>query len=417
MTSNSSAQSDPAPLPELAAQTTKNSPWPVRLLSAKIAEYIDKMSVVWVEGQVVQLNRRAGMSFITLRDTNQDLSLPVSIFSTALDTAGPLSEGAHVVVRAKPTFWAKRGSFQLQASEIAQLGIGDLLAKIEQLKALLAAEGLFDPQHKKPLPFLPNRVGLICGRNSEAMHDVLVNAKARWPSVQFTVREVAVQGVNAVSQVTAALSELDSNPDIDVIVIARGGGAVEDLLPFSNESLVRAASNAVTPIVSAIGHERDTPILDLVADYRASTPTDAAKRIVPNVAEELAGVDQARDRMAQAIQTMLDREQAGLTAVRSRPSLASPLSLLVPLQQALDRDRSRALSAFDRQLLAASGEVNQLRAQVTALSPAATLGRGYAVVQTPTGAIVRSPEQAPVGSEITIRLELGTIDATIVTKP
>lgn len=417
MTSNSSAQSDPAPLPELAAQTTKNSPWPVRLLSAKIAEYIDKMSVVWVEGQVVQLNRRAGMSFITLRDTNQDLSLPVSIFSSALDTAGPLSEGAHVVVRAKPTFWAKRGSFQLQASEIAQLGVGDLLAKIEQLKALLAAEGLFDPQHKKPLPFLPNRVGLICGRNSEAMHDVLVNAKARWPSVQFTVREVAVQGVNAVSQVTTALSELDSNPEIDVIVIARGGGAVEDLLPFSNESLVRAASNAVTPIVSAIGHERDTPILDLVADYRASTPTDAAKRIVPNVAEELAGVDQARDRMVQAIQTMLDREQAGLTAVRSRPSLASPLSLLVPLQQALDRDRSRALSAFDRQLLAASGEVNQLRAQVTALSPAATLGRGYAVVQTPTGAIVRSPEQAPVGSEISIRLELGTIDATIVTKP
>lgn len=417
MTSNSSAQSDPAPLPELAAQTTKTSPWPVRLLSAKIAEYIDKMSVVWVEGQVVQLNRRAGMSFITLRDTNQDLSLPVSIFSSALDTAGPLSEGAHVVVRAKPTFWAKRGSFQLQASEIAQLGVGDLLAKIEQLKALLAAEGLFDPQRKKPLPFLPNRVGLICGRNSEAMHDVLVNAKARWPSVQFTVREVAVQGVNAVSQVTAALTELDSNPEIDVIVIARGGGAVEDLLPFSNESLVRAASNAVTPIVSAIGHERDTPILDLVADYRASTPTDAAKRIVPNVAEELAGVDQARDRMAQAIQTMLDREQAGLTAVRSRPSLASPLSLLVPLQQALDRDRSRALSAFDRQLLAASGEVNQLRAQVTALSPAATLGRGYAVVQTPTGAIVRSPEQAPVGSEISIRLELGTIDATIVTKP
>ncbi|XBH22238.1 exodeoxyribonuclease VII large subunit [Jonesiaceae bacterium BS-20] len=417
MTSNSSAQSDPAPLPELAAQTTKTSPWPVRLLSAKIAEYIDKMSVVWVEGQVVQLNRRAGMSFITLRDTNQDLSLPVSIFSSALDAAGPLSEGAHVVVRAKPTFWAKRGSFQLQASEIAQLGVGDLLAKIEQLKALLAAEGLFDPQRKKPLPFLPNRVGLICGRNSEAMHDVLVNAKARWPSVQFTVREVAVQGVNAVSQVTAALSELDSNPEIDVIVIARGGGAVEDLLPFSNESLVRAASNAVTPIVSAIGHERDTPILDLVADYRASTPTDAAKRIVPNVAEELAGVDQARDRMAQAIQTMLDREQAGLTAVRSRPSLASPLSLLVPLQQALDRDRSRALSAFDRQLLTASGQVNQLRAQVTALSPAATLARGYAVVQTPTGAIVRRPEQAPVGSEISIRLELGTIDATIVPKP
>lgn len=417
MTSNSSAQSDPAPLPTLAAQTTKTSPWPVRLLSAKIAEYIDKMSVVWVEGQVVQLNRRAGMSFITLRDTDQDLSLPVSIFSSALDTAGPLSEGAHVVVRAKPTFWAKRGSFQLQASEIAQLGIGDLLAKIEQLKSILAAEGLFDPRRKKPLPFLPNRIGLICGRNSEAMHDVLVNAKARWPSVQFTVREVAVQGVNAVHQVTAALGELDNDPEIDVIVIARGGGAVEDLLPFSNESLVRAASTAHTPIVSAIGHERDTPILDLVADYRASTPTDAAKRIVPNVAEELAGVDQARDRMHKAVQALVDREQAGLNSMLSRPSLASPLSLLVPLQQSLEHDRGRALTAFDRQLLTAFGQLNQLRAQVTALSPAATLQRGYAVVQSPLGNIIRSPEQAPPGSQVSIRLEHGTLQATINTKP
>lgn len=422
VTAQSTPQSDsgnpkpgsPGVLPTLAAQTTKTSPWPVRLLSQKIGDYIDKMSVVWVEGQIVQLNRRAGMSFITLRDTDQDLSLPVSIFSNALDLAGPLEQGAHVVVRAKPTFWAKRGSFQLQASEIAQLGIGDLLAKIEQLKAKLAAEGLFDPHLKKALPFLPNRVGLICGRNSEAMHDVLVNAKARWPGVEFTVREVAVQGVHAVAQVTGALKELDTDPDIDVIVIARGGGAVEDLLPFSNEELVRAAFAATTPIVSAIGHERDTPILDLVADYRASTPTDAAKRIVPNVAEELAGIDHARERMELAVLAQLGREQQGLDALRSRPSLASPHRILDPLQQQVQHSKDRALHAFDRMVLSANGTLSQLRAQVTALSPGATLARGYAVVLNDQGQVVRNANQASAGQHLHLRLEVGTLEAQVV---
>lgn len=416
MTEQIAPQSEPPQLPALASQTTRSAPWPVRLLSAKIADYIDKMSVVWVEGQVVQLNRRAGMSFITLRDTDKDLSLPVSIFSSALDTAGPLAEGAHVVVQAKPTYWAKRGSFQLQASAIAQLGVGDLLAKIEQLKTVLAAEGLFDLSRKKALPFLPKRVGLICGRNSEAMHDVLVNAQARWPSVQFTVREVAVQGVHAVAQVSAALKELDNTPDIDVIVIARGGGAVEDLLAFSNEALVRAVAAATTPIVSAIGHERDAPILDLVADYRASTPTDAAKAIVPNVGEELAGIDQARARMTQTIAAMIDREQHGLDSIRSRPVLSSPNSLLEPMQQLVTHQRARSLAAFDRMLLTAHGNISQLKAQVVALSPAATLARGYAVVMTEQGEIVRSPDQAPTDSQIFVRLEDGTLTATVSPK-
>ena len=389
----------------------------MRLLSQKIADYIAKMSPLWVEGQVIQVNRRAGMSYLTLRDTDEDVSLPISIYSKSLDAAGPLSEGAHVVVYARPTFWAKRGSFQMQATEIAQLGTGDLLAKIELLKARLAAEGLFDLDRKKPLPFLPNRIGLICGRDSEAMHDVVVNAQARWPAVEFTIREVAVQGVHAVAQVTAALSELDADPQIDVIVIARGGGALEDLLAFSNESLVRAVAQARTPVVSAIGHERDTPILDLVADYRASTPTDAAKRIVPNVAEELAGLDHARARMWSAVSAQVCREHQGLAAMRSRPALAEPQSLLAPRYQDISHLSMRSTTAFDRALLSGAGQISQLRAQVTALSPAATLARGYSVVLNEQGRAVMSPADAPEGSHVTVRLAHGTLDAVVRPTP
>ena len=271
---------DPATQRELAPRanlTTAENPWPVRLLSAKIGEYVDRMSQVWVEGQVVQLNRRpgAGMTFLTLRDTDADMSLNVAVFARVLDriTASggvDLAAGARVVVRAKPTFWAKRGSLQLQADDIRPVGVGNLLARIEQLRRVLAAEGLFDAGRKRPLPFLPRR-------------------------------------------------ELDAVEDVDVIVVARGGGAVEDLLPFSDEGLVRTAAACLTPLVSAIGHETDCPLLDLVADYRASTPTDAARRIVPDLAEETAGLDSARERIRAALTSRLDAEQRSLDEVRARP--------------------------------------------------------------------------------------------------
>lgn len=398
-----------------AAETTRDNPWPVRVLSTKIAEYIDRMVPLWIEGQVVQLNKRpgAGMAFLTLRDTEQDVSLPVSIFARNLASAGPLSEGAHVVAQVKPTFWTKRGSFQLQASEVSQVGVGELLARIEQLKAQLAGEGLFDADRKKPLPFLPQRVGLICGRASEAMHDVLVNAQARWPAVQFEVREVAVQGVNAVPQVTTALRELDAREDIDVIVITRGGGAVEDLLPFSNEALVREVAAARTPIVSAIGHERDTPLLDLVADVRASTPTDAAKRIVPMVAEEQALVDQAVSRIRGALTAWVEREEAGLASVRSRPSVANPERALDVAGEQLGQVVARSHHALDRVLLRRSAELSQLRAQVTALSPAATLARGYAIVQGGDGGVVRSTQDASVNDSVQVRLSDGSLTVTV----
>lgn len=406
----------PAELPLRALDTTPTSPWPVRVLSEKIRGYIDKMPPVWVEGQVVQFNQRpgSGMQWLTLRDTDADASLPVTIFSRVLGMLPQLpTEGDHVVVHAKPVFWTKRGTLQMQASEIKAVGVGELLARIEALKRVLAAEGLFDLSRKKSLPFLPAVVGLVCGRESKAEHDVVVNARARWPQVRFEIREVAVQGVNAVREVSSAIAELDRDPAVDVIVVARGGGSVEDLLPFSNESLVRAVAQASTPLVSAIGHETDAPLLDLVADYRASTPTDAAKRIVPDVSEERLRLTQARGRMRSAVAAMIDREQRGLDSVRSRPVLAVPQTMLESRERDVRQAIRHGRHALDALLLRASGEIGRLGAQVRALSPASTLERGYAVVQRADGHVVRRPDDVAVGASVHVRLAEGALDAKV----
>lgn len=405
-----------SPLPERANQTTPEQPWPVRLLSAKIAEYIDKMSPVWIEGQIVQLNRRPGasMAFLTLRDTDADTSLPVAMNARVLAlSASPLTEGAHVVVHAKPVFWKGRGSFQMQADDIRAVGVGDLLARIEHLKKLLAAEGLFELARKRPLPFLPAVVGLVCGRESKAEHDVVVNARARWPQVRFEIREVAVQGASAVAEVSAAVAELDADPRVEVIVVARGGGAVEDLLPFSNEALVRAVAACRTPVVSAIGHETDAPLLDLVADLRASTPTDAAKRIVPDVAEERLRLVQARRRMTAALEGRIAREAHGLAALRSRPVLRDPTVLVTRRSDDVQRGLDRLRRGFSTALLRGEADVATLRAQVRALSPASTLARGYAVVHGPDGRVVRAPADVAGGDALRIRLAEGELAATV----
>ena len=406
-----------AALPARALDTSPEHPWPVRLLSSKIADYIAKMAPVWVEGQIVQLNRRpgAGMGFLTLRDTDADMSLPVSVYSRVLDAVTvPLAEGSHVVVRAKPTFWTKRGTLQLQADDLRAVGVGELLARIEHLKRVLAAEGLFDVARKVPLPFLPAVVGLVCGRESKAEHDVVVNAQARWPQVRFEIREVAVQGVRAVPQVSAAIAELDADPRVEVIVVARGGGAVEDLLPFSNETLVRAAAACRTPLVSAIGHETDTPLLDLVADYRASTPTDAAKRIVPDVTEERSRLTQASTRIRSAVMHLVGREQSGLDGIRSRPVLAAPESMVDARELDVRQRREAGRRSLDVWLARSTGQTAQLAAQLRALSPAATLDRGYAVVQRADGAVVRDPAEVTAGEALRIRVARGEVAATVV---
>jgi exodeoxyribonuclease VII large subunit len=397
-------------LPEKAADTSADNPWPLRLLSMKISDYVDKMSVLWVEGQVVQLNRRPGSSvaYLTLRDTDADMSMSVSIRVTALDAMRARVEpGLRVVLQAKPEFWPARGSLMLDARQIRPVGVGELLARIEHLKQVLATEGLFAAERKRPLPFLPRRVGLICGRASAAEKDVVENARKRWPAVQFEIRTVAVQGSNAVTEVGAALAELDAMDDVDVIVITRGGGSVEDLLPFSNEALVRAVAAARTPVVSAIGHEVDAPLLDLVADRRASTPTDAAKLVVPDAAAEHESVALLRERARRTLGDRIRRGRQDLVTLRSRPVLADRTAYVRAQREGLTHLRGAGLRTVLARIHREQDRVEHLRRQARVLSPQSTLDRGYALVSTTDGEVVRSPEVLDADQLLRVRVAEG----------
>jgi exodeoxyribonuclease VII large subunit len=379
----------------VALETSEQSPAPVRVISQLLHDYINRLSSIWVEGQVAEYRVRPGASvqFLTLRDTDAQFSLKVMVNSALIGAMDPpLVEGQKIIIYGRCDFWAKQGSLQIVAREIRAVGLGELLAQLAALKEKLAAEGLFSPERKKLLPFLPKRIGLITGRQSDAMHDVLTITKERWPAADFEIREVAVQGVNAVSEVTAALKELDLL-GLDVIVIARGGGSMEDLLPFSNEALVRAVSLANTPIVSAVGHEQDTPLLDFVADLRASTPTDAAKRIVPSVIEERKNLAELRARNRRSISNALDMSRIKLNETRSR--MTQRLTHLVATELTT---------------------IKHFRSQIRALSPAATLERGYAIVSDSSGKIVRDESQIAEGNEVLIRVSIGEFFANR-TKP
>lgn len=402
------------PLPLRAADTTPDRPWPVRHLAPKIADYIARMPPVWVEGQVLNLKRWNSLYFLTLRDTDLDMSLSVTVPAGAIaSVADRLSDGSHLVVHARPRYHEKRGELTFAADAVRLVGLGELLARIEHLKGVLGAEGLFDEDRKRPLPFLPAVVGLVCAQQGDAEHDVVSNARARWAAVQFEIRRVTVQGPRAVPEVTAAIAELDADPRVEVIVVARGGGSFEDLLPFSNEALVRAAAACRTPLISAIGHHLDAPLLDLVADFRASTPTDAAKRVVPDVTEERARLTQARHRARAAVLGRLTREQSTLDHWRGRPVLARPVTLVEPHQLALDRLVDHGRRTVGAALAEAGIATARLAAQVRALSPAATLDRGYAVVQRADGAVVRDPAEVADGEPLAVRVARGRFAVTV----
>jgi exodeoxyribonuclease VII large subunit len=372
-------------------ETSADKPVPVRVVSEAISDYINRLGQIWVEGEIAQLNDRAGsgMVYMRLRDPSVDMYLEVTCPRSVFKAIAPLTENARVVINSKVNFYTPTGRLSLNAKEIRQVGVGELLARLEALKKMLAAEGLFATERKKALPFLPKKIGLICGRASAAEKDVKENAKRRWPAVIFETREVAVQGADAVIQVSAALRELDADPDVDVIIITRGGGSFEDLLPFSDESLVRLAASCKKPIISAIGHEQDTPLLDLVADLRASTPTDAAKRVVPDIKEEFEKIRQLRQRADRKIN---DRVVLEMTKV-------------VGLIQ-------RSFASINSRLLRSNDELLHLIARVRTLSPQATLDRGYAVVQKNDGSIVRSPLAIKKGEELRLRLAEGVAVAT-----
>ncbi|MEU1604750.1 exodeoxyribonuclease VII large subunit [Micromonospora matsumotoense] len=399
-----------------APRSTPEEPWPVRVVSQKVGAWIAKLGWVWVDGQVAQISRRpgAGTVFLTLRDPSADLSLTVTTNRDVLDSGAPeLREGARVVLHAKPEFYAARGTLSLRADEIRQVGLGELLARLEKLKKLLAAEGLFDRARKRRPPFLPQRIGLITGRASAAERDVLTNARRRWPAVEFRTVNVAVQGPGAVSQIVDALRVLDADETIDVIILARGGGGIEDLLPFSDEALCRAVFACRTPVVSAIGHETDAPLVDYVADVRASTPTDAAKRVVPDLADEVRLIGQARSRLERAVRNLVDRESHRLTQLRSRPVLARPQVMVEQRAAEVTALRDRAGRSLTHRLDAATADLRHTLARLRALSPAATLDRGYAIVQRADGHVVRAAGEVAQGDPLRVRLAEGELTATV----
>ncbi len=401
-----------ATLPAVAADTTPESPWPVRHLSPKIGAYISKMSPVWVEGQVLNVKRWKHMVFLTLRDTQENMSLKATLPAKEVDALGiDLTDGARVVIHAKPDWWTKNGDLQMAGKQIRTVGLGDLLARIELLKEALAAEGLFADDRKIPLPYVPTLVGLVCANQGDAEHDVIENAQRRWPSVQFEIRRVTVQGARCVPETTAAIAELDAHPKVDVIVVARGGGSLEDLLPFSDEKMIRAAAACGTPLVSAIGHEKDSPLLDLVADYRASTPTDAGKRIVPDAAEEGRAIARARLLMRAAIESQLDREARGLESFLTRPVLRNPHALITPHLEQLGRARHAAGASLVNILSRADAQTRELAASMRALSPQSTLDRGYAVVRDAQGAVIRDAAKVAVGQYVSVRVASGEFAA------
>lgn len=400
-------------LPAKSQETTATNPWPLALLAQNLKNYVDKVPELWVEAQVASLNGRGGNVFMELKDVQEDFSFTLALFGRAGGgLAADVTVGSRIVTRAKPSLW-KNGKLSLIGKEVYAVGTGNLHEQLQRLREQLAAEGLFADARKKPLPMLPNRVGLITGRDSDAEKDVIRNASLRWPGVSFEVRNTRVQGEGAAQEVIAALAELDAHPEVDVIVIARGGGSFEDLLPFSEESLIRAVAAAVTPVVSAIGHEADSPILDAVADLRASTPTDAGKRIVPDISEEAARIAEARARLDRAVLGYVGMQMSYIAQLRSRPVFTHPDSALLMRADEVNRLRERALRATEHRIERESGTLEHTIARVRSLSPAQTLSRGYSIVQNSAGAIVRDASVLHEGEQITVRAATGSAQAAV----
>lgn len=403
------------------APATRDAPWPVGLMSEKIAAWIERLGNVWIEGEITQWNERGGNVYGKLRDLTQDATVSFTVWrSVSQRLSGEFSQGDRVVALVKPNFWVKGGTLTVQVLELSHVGLGELLERLERLRRQLRSEGLFDQDRKRQLPFLPGLIGLVTGRDSDAEKDVIRNATLRWPGVKFKVHYAAVQGDRAAAEVTSGIQALDADPEVDVIIVARGGGDFQNLLPFSDEAVVRAAASASTPIVSAIGHEADRPLLDEVADLRASTPTDAAKRVVPDVGEELAGIDQARARMSARLGQLLAHETDRIAQLRGRPSLAQPERIVDERAEELVRWIARGTELAERAVDDRTRSLAETRARLTALSPHATLERGYAIAQllagdgssTVAGAVLKDPADAPPGTRIRLSLAGGRLTAT-----
>ncbi|TDN92421.1 exodeoxyribonuclease VII large subunit [Microbacterium sp. BK668] len=393
-------------------ESSPQSPTSVSRLNETIRGFVEKWGFVWVEGEITSWNMRGGNVFGRLKDLGSDSLISFRLWSKTLARVpGDLKVGDHVIACVKADYFVRQGDFSFTVSSMRHVGLGDQLERLERLRAQLRAEGLFDPSRKKALPFLPHTIGLITGENSDAEKDVHRNAELRWPQVRFRTKYAAVQGERCVPETIAAVKALDAAPDVDVIIIARGGGDPQTLLGFSDERLVRAVAAASTPVVSAIGHENDHPLLDDVADLRASTPTDAARRVVPDVAEQRAIVAQLRSRLTMRLTHRLQHDIAQLEQLRSRPALRAPESMLESRSQHLWLVAARGRDIVDRVLEVQGRRTAELRATLRALSPASTLARGYAIAHLSDGVIVRDATQAPPGAEVVVTVGRGSFAA------
>jgi exodeoxyribonuclease VII large subunit len=389
-----------------------DTPTSVSRLNDTIRGFIERWGSVWVEGEITSFNRRGGNVFGRLKDLNTESTVAFRIWSSTLARLPKdFQVGDHVVACVKADYFPRTGDFSFAISAMRHVGLGEQLERLERLRVQLRSEGLFDPVRKKKLPFLPHCIGLITGENSDAEKDVHRNAELRWPRVNFRTKYAAVQGDRCVPETLAALKALDADPEVDVIIIARGGGDPQTLLGFSDERLVRAVAAASTPVVSAIGHENDRPLLDDVADLRASTPTDAAKRVVPDVAEQRALVSQLRARLTGRLTQRVLHDIAQLEQIGSRPSLRTPHAMLTSRAQELWMLSNRGRDIVDRRLEGERRRTRELSASLRALSPLATLARGYAIAQVEGGAIVRDASQAPAGAALTITVARGSLEA------
>lgn len=391
--------------------STEHSPWQVSQLSKSLKDWIEKLGRVWVEGELQSYQERPTGIFASIRDLDVEAAIEIHAFNqSGAEIEQGLKQGDRVVALLQPQFWAKNGKLTMRIHAMHKVGLGELLERLERLKQQIIAEGLAAPERKRKLPFLPNRIGLITGANSDAEKDVLQNAKLRWPEVQFEVIHSHVQGDKAVGELLFALETLDAMPEVDVIIMARGGGSFQDLLPFSDERLVRAVANCKTPFVSAIGHENDQPLIDLVADLRASTPTDAAKRVVPDVLEERRNISVSISRLRQRLESILTIQEQLLISVRSRPVLASPYGFIDAQAEQLTILYRRIAEIFAFRLDKGAHEIEQLALRAHSLSPQLTLSRGYAVITDAKGKVVTS---AKTGDKLSIRTQKQEIQATV----
>lgn len=391
--------------------SSAESPWKVSALAQSLKDWIDRLGVLWVEGEISQISMRATNMFAELKDLQIENSVSIHAWDLS-KIPKDVKAGDRVTVLIKPVFWPKGGKLTMQVIEMRKVGLGDLLERLERLRQQLVLEGLTDASRKKPLPFLPNKIGLITGKDSDAEKDVLRNTKLRWPEAEFRIINTLVQGEKAAPEIIQAIKDLDADPEVDVIVIARGGGAFLDLLVFSDEGVVRAAAAAETPIVSAIGHENDSPLLDLVADLRASTPTDAAKRIVPDVVEERQKLAQLLQRIELRIDGYLSAQEQLIAQYRSRPILANPFAFIDDKVADLERWIAASRERFGNLIERETTKVEHLLIQVRSLSPQKTLQRGYAVVRDANGHVLTDAKSVKPQTKIRVTLADGELAAT-----